>query len=316
MRYIYDPGRQFRLTSLYGDRRDPSNQQSKEFHAGADYAAPAGTPIPAATSGVVVYSGRNSGFGNTVIVRNATGDYSLYAHMQDGDRVKVGQSVWPGDAIGRVGSTGNKSTGSHLHYSVITAKAGSGVQNSELPRDGGPIGVKVNRDNTIDPAKYDPAPYLDESTHLAQIMSGGNANPAHDLGYPFYNPFSISNPAPAALALNASAAPNWFDDRFGKWGSTPTAAAPPAASNAPANFDERFGNWGSNPASGAGDGGSPAVAAPSTANPPAPPPVLGLVSGQPMRFDFPPSIFGLPDKSSSTGDDDWRQFWSRMIGSE
>jgi murein DD-endopeptidase MepM/ murein hydrolase activator NlpD len=90
---VYNPGRPFVLKSPYGDRADPYNTNVREFHAGVDYAAPAGTPIPAATSGVVVYSGRNSRFGNVVIVRNATGDYSLYAHMQDGDRVQVGQRV-------------------------------------------------------------------------------------------------------------------------------------------------------------------------------------------------------------------------------
>lgn len=32
---------------------------------------------------------------------------------------KPGQRIWPGDIIGAVGSTGARSTGPHLHYSVI-----------------------------------------------------------------------------------------------------------------------------------------------------------------------------------------------------
>jgi murein DD-endopeptidase MepM/ murein hydrolase activator NlpD len=143
-------------SSPYGWRIHPQTGE-KEFHAGQDFKAPAGTPIPAATSGEVVYSGLNKGFGNVVIVKNSAGGYSLYAHMQDGDRVQLGQRIWPGDILGRVGSTGN-STGPHLHYSVIGNEAGEIIENSDRPRDGGSIGIKLNEENTIDPAGYDPTP--------------------------------------------------------------------------------------------------------------------------------------------------------------
>jgi murein DD-endopeptidase MepM/ murein hydrolase activator NlpD len=149
----YNPGRSFTLKSAYGDRADLYKANTREFHAGVDYGAPAGTPIPAATSGVVVYSGRNSGYGNTVIVRNATGDYSLYAHMQDGDRATVGQRIWPGDMIGQVGSTGALARGNHLHYSILPASAGKDIESPNLRHDGGPIGIKVNEANTNAPCK-------------------------------------------------------------------------------------------------------------------------------------------------------------------
>ena len=67
----YKPNFPFKVSSPYGDRSDPDTGIPK-FHSGLDYAAPAGTPIPTAASGVVVYSGRNSSFGNVVVVRNAT----------------------------------------------------------------------------------------------------------------------------------------------------------------------------------------------------------------------------------------------------
>jgi murein DD-endopeptidase MepM/ murein hydrolase activator NlpD len=96
-------------------------------------------PIPSAAAGTVVYSGKNEGLGNVVVVRNLTGDYSLYAHMQDGDRVKLGQKVWQGDPIGGVGSTGKYTTGPHLHYAVIKKEAGEIIEKSLDPRDGGPM---------------------------------------------------------------------------------------------------------------------------------------------------------------------------------
>lgn len=90
------------LRSGYGWRRDPITGEEGKFHSGQDYAAPSGTPIPAAAPGEIVYSGFNGNFGNTVIVKNAAG-YSLYAHMQDGSPMpRLGQRVWPGDVIGNV----------------------------------------------------------------------------------------------------------------------------------------------------------------------------------------------------------------------
>src|SRR5260221_7107700 len=93
----YNPGSQFKLKSPYGERTDPFNGNGTEFHAGQDFRAPPGTPITAATSGVVVYSGYNKGYGNVVIVKNDTGEYSLYGHMQDADHVALGQRIWLGD---------------------------------------------------------------------------------------------------------------------------------------------------------------------------------------------------------------------------
>lgn len=53
----------------------------EKFHAGVDYRAPRGTPIPAQAPDEVVYSGFNEGYGNTVIVKTTNG-YGLYAHMR------------------------------------------------------------------------------------------------------------------------------------------------------------------------------------------------------------------------------------------
>jgi len=46
MTNAYNPGSQFRPRSPYGWRIDPLHDNKEEFHAGQDFAAPAGTPFP------------------------------------------------------------------------------------------------------------------------------------------------------------------------------------------------------------------------------------------------------------------------------
>ncbi len=103
------------LTSGFGPRRDPFRGRSA-IHEGIDFAAPPGTPIYATAEGVVVFSGRQSGYGNLVKIRHAFGFETVYAHLSK-SRVRVGQRVERGALIADMGSTG-RSTGSHLHYEV------------------------------------------------------------------------------------------------------------------------------------------------------------------------------------------------------
>jgi len=91
----------------------------------------------------------------------------------------------PGDTIGQVGSTGALAKGNHLHYSILPASAGKDIESPNLPHDGGPIGIRVNEANTIDPAKYDPQPYLVESQRASQMMSGVDDKSALPEDIPF-----------------------------------------------------------------------------------------------------------------------------------
>jgi murein DD-endopeptidase MepM/ murein hydrolase activator NlpD len=105
-----------RLTSGFGYRRHPILGY-RRLHTGLDSAAVRGTPIRAAASGTVNYSGRNRGYGNYVRISHGSGIQTAYAHMSrivasNGSRVSQGQ------IIGYVGSTG-MSTGPHLHYELI-----------------------------------------------------------------------------------------------------------------------------------------------------------------------------------------------------
>jgi murein DD-endopeptidase MepM/ murein hydrolase activator NlpD len=54
--------------------------------------------------------------GNYIMIDHGNNEYSLYAHLQPGSvRVRVGDQIKAGNAIGKVGSSGN-STEPHLHF--------------------------------------------------------------------------------------------------------------------------------------------------------------------------------------------------------
>ena len=86
-------------------------------HSGLDLSASTGTPIYAASSGNVLFSGwSNWGYGEAVVIEHG-GTYStLYGHMS-ARNVSCGQYVTIGQLIGYVGSTGN-SSGPHLHFEI------------------------------------------------------------------------------------------------------------------------------------------------------------------------------------------------------
>ncbi len=103
------------ITSAFGFRRHPILGY-RRMHAGLDFRASYGTPIRAATDGVVAMAGRNGGYGNFVKL-NHGGCYATgYGHMSR-IAVRAGSRVSRGQVIGYVGSTG-LSTGPHLHYEL------------------------------------------------------------------------------------------------------------------------------------------------------------------------------------------------------
>ena len=104
-----------RMSSGYGMRRHPILGYTR-MHAGIDFAARYGSPIYAATDGVVSYSGRHGGHGNYVRLDHGHGLATGYAHMSR-IAARSGQRVRQGQVIGYVGSSG-LSTGPHLHYEL------------------------------------------------------------------------------------------------------------------------------------------------------------------------------------------------------
>lgn len=87
----------------------------KEHH-GIDIAASHGAPVRAAGSGTVAFAGRDSVFGQLVVIDHGRGLQSLYGHNSV-LVVGVGDWVREGQQIARVGSTG-ESSAPHLHFEV------------------------------------------------------------------------------------------------------------------------------------------------------------------------------------------------------
>ncbi|NYT86270.1 M23 family metallopeptidase [Pollutimonas harenae] len=106
------------LSSSFGWRRNPVTGRHT-MHEGLDFAAPKGTPIHAASGGVVTQARYASGYGKLIEISHGNGLVTRYAHASSFN-VKVGDLVEKGQLIGRVGSTG-RSTGSHLHFEVRMA---------------------------------------------------------------------------------------------------------------------------------------------------------------------------------------------------
>lgn len=103
------------ITSYYGWRTHPIFGTTK-YHSGMDIAVDSGTPIHAADSGTVVYSGWLGGYGNCIMIDHGGGLVTLYAH-NSALNVGEGQYVSKGTVVAYAGSTGY-STGPHCHFEV------------------------------------------------------------------------------------------------------------------------------------------------------------------------------------------------------
>lgn len=100
-----------------------SGTLTRRNHRGIDIAAPKGTVIQAAGSGVVLLSDWTPDLGNLVIVSHGMGYLTYYGHAQK-SLVEQGMKVKKGQPIALVGSSGISSA-PHLHF--------------ELWKDGEPI---------------------------------------------------------------------------------------------------------------------------------------------------------------------------------
>ncbi|MFN2398052.1 MAG: M23 family metallopeptidase [Gemmatimonadaceae bacterium] len=102
-----------RITSGFGHGRE-FNGTVQSRHMGVDLAGSAGAPVRASNRGVVALVDRFYLGGNVVYIDHGGGLVTGYFHLRE-TAVAMGDTVRPGQLIGRVGSTG-RVTGPHLHW--------------------------------------------------------------------------------------------------------------------------------------------------------------------------------------------------------
>jgi murein DD-endopeptidase MepM/ murein hydrolase activator NlpD len=86
-------------------------------HFSTDIAVPNNTPIKSILSGTVIFAGWTPSSGNVIILRHNNGFISVYKHAASLTATQ-GDVVKTGEAIAIAGSTGDESTGVHLHFEL------------------------------------------------------------------------------------------------------------------------------------------------------------------------------------------------------
>ena len=98
------------------------NQTTRDWrtHNGWDIAAEAGTSVVSVADGKVESVFEDDTMGMTVVIRHEGGYVTTYASLDAQVKVKAGESVTAGQAIGCVGNTAllENAIGDHLHFTV------------------------------------------------------------------------------------------------------------------------------------------------------------------------------------------------------
>ena len=106
-----------RISSGFGMRFHPVLHFNK-LHKGTDFAAPIGTAIYAAGTGVIQWAAMKGPNGNLTILQHDNGWQTYYLHQSMFmPGVIAGARVTQGQKIGEIGTTG-RSTGPHLHFEL------------------------------------------------------------------------------------------------------------------------------------------------------------------------------------------------------
>lgn len=128
-----------RISSGFSLSRYHPILQRMRAHKGIDYAAPIGTPIRAVADATVATAGRQSGYGNLIVLKHQGLYSTAYGHLSRYAKgVRRGAHIHQGEIIGYVGMTG-LATGPHLHYEFRV----DGVQRN-------PLTLKLPASNPLD----------------------------------------------------------------------------------------------------------------------------------------------------------------------
>lgn len=117
-----------RVTSGFTNARYHPILKEWRAHKGIDYGAPIGTRVKATADATVEYVGKQSGYGNMIVLKHQGQFSTVYGHLSAFTKgLHKGSKVNQGDVIGFVGMTG-LATGPHLHYEFKVA----GIQRNPL----------------------------------------------------------------------------------------------------------------------------------------------------------------------------------------
>lgn len=133
------------ITQYFGRTVDAQTLYVSGTHGGVDFGARIGTPIKAASTGVVtdtesVKTKSGCQYGKWVLIKHANGLSTIYGHLSF-VYVKPGDTVVTGQLIGLSGDTGY-ATGPHLHFGVY-ATAGLRIVDSGALGSKGCAGIKT-----------------------------------------------------------------------------------------------------------------------------------------------------------------------------
>jgi murein DD-endopeptidase MepM/ murein hydrolase activator NlpD len=114
-----------RISSTYTKSRFHPILHYYRPHLAVDYAAPSGTPVKAAGSGVVTFAGYKGGYGNYMEIKHNGTYLTTYGHLRGFAKgIRKGVRVKQGQLVAYVGRTG-MATGPHLDYRIM--KNGSSI---------------------------------------------------------------------------------------------------------------------------------------------------------------------------------------------
>ncbi len=105
--------------ALFAPLKGPFSEKYniKDKHFGVDIVASQNAPVKSVADGTVVFAGWTSETGNVIIIEHSYGLLSVYKHNASLTK-EQGERVQKGEVIATAGSTGEFSTGPHLHFEL------------------------------------------------------------------------------------------------------------------------------------------------------------------------------------------------------
>ena len=165
-----------RISSPFGNRKNPFAPSQTEFHKGVDFAPiPPGKSLPILAiedATVLLLRYGSPELGNYVELLHENGYVSRYQHLYSiSSALKVNQPVKAGTYLGMMGTTGS-STGVHLHLGIRTVR----------PQTSGDY--------------IDPMPYVNGTKSLKKPSAAAPKPPTTEPSQPAPTPPTVSPSAP------------------------------------------------------------------------------------------------------------------------